>query len=214
MTAQNDAWLKDSPLHALTWRASRLARPDSLSVPSGWPRLDAALPDGGWPLGTLIELLLPGHGVGELSVLLPALRRLLSDSHKAQCWVTCVAPPHELHAPALLQAGLPLSQLLMVRVSGLRERLWAAEQALSSSSCVAVLAWLAEVDDRALRRLKLAAAQGKGLGVLFRPEKARHLISPAPLRLLLQPALEGLSIEILKRRGGGVLHIDGVMNEP
>jgi len=143
---------------------------------------------------------------------MPALRRLALGEPDQPRWLTWVAPPHEVHAPALLQAGLPLARLLLVRVPGNRERLWAAEQALSSSSCGAVLVWLAEVDDRALRRLKLAAAEGRGLGILLRPWSVRATASPAPLRLLLEPTVHGLAVEILKRRGGGGERIDGVLN--
>ncbi len=212
MTAHSDAWPKGSALDAVTWRARGLVRAREPVVATGWQRLDAQLPGGGWPLGTLTELLLPRHGVGELSLLMPALRHLaLSDPDQPR-WLTWVAPPHELHAPALVQAGLPLSRLLLVRVPGSRERLWAAEQALSSRSCGAVLVWLAEADDRALRRLKLAAAEGQGLGILLRPWSVRSSSSPAPLRLLLEPTLHGLSVAILKRRGGGGERIDRVLN--
>ena len=165
MTAHSDAWPKGSALDAVTWKARGLVRAREPVVATGWRRLDAELPGGGWPLGTLTELLLPRHGVGELSLLMPALRQLaLSDPDQPR-WLTWVAPPHELHAPALVQAGLPLSRLLLVRVPGSRERLWAAEQALSSKSCGAVLVWLAGADDRALRRLKLAAAEGQGVAL-------------------------------------------------
>lgn len=212
MVAPRDAGLGGSSLEALTWRARGLVRAREPVEPTGWPPLDAALPGGGWPLGTLTELLLPRHGVGELSLLMPALRRLALKDRDGARWLTWVAPPHELHAPALVQAGLPLDRLLLVRVPGHRERLWAAEQALGSSSCAAVLLWLAEADDRALRRLKLAAGEGRGLGILLRPWSVRTTASPAPLRLLLSPTGEGLSVEILKRRGGGGERLHGVLN--
>ena len=211
MTAKLDAWLADSPLGASAWRARSLAAAHEPTVPSGWARLDAHLPGGGWPLGTLTELLLPRHGVGELSLLVPALRRLaLADTDSAR-WLTWIGAPHDLHAPALVQAGLPLARLLLVRVAGQRERLWAAEQALGSRSCAAVLVWLDEADDRSLRRLKLAAAEGQGLGILLRPLRVRAQSSPAPLRLLLEPTAEGLAVEILKRRGGGGERLGGVV---
>lgn len=212
MTAKLDAWLAGSPLGASTWRARSLDAAPEPTVASGWARLDAHLPGGGWPLGTLTELLLPRHGVGELSLLVPALRRLALAEDATGRWLTFIGSPHDLHAPALVQAGLPLARLLLVRVAGQRERLWAAEQALGSRSCAAVLVWLDEADDRLLRRLKLAAAEGQGLGVLLRPLRVRAQSSPAPLRLVLEPTTEGLAVEILKRRGGGGERVGGVLN--
>ena len=212
MTATPQARPGAAALDAVTWKARGLSRVHEPALPTGWRRLDAELPGGGWPLGTLTELLLPRHGVGELSLLMPALRHLALSDRDQPRWLTWIAPPHELHAPALVQAGLPLSRVLLVRVPGQRERLWAAEQALGSRSCGAVLVWLAEAEDRDLRRLKLAAAEGQGLGILLRPWSVRAASSPAPLRLVLEPTVHGLSIEILKRRGGGGERIDGVLN--
>jgi hypothetical protein len=93
-------------------------------------------------------------------------------------WLVWIAPPHEPYAPALAQQGIDLNRLLVVRPPSAMEALWAAEQALSSGVCAAVLLWLKGTDDRWLRRLKLAAEAGGALGVLFRPE--RHRSNPRP----------------------------------
>jgi len=80
--------------------------------------------------------------------------------------------------------------------------LWAAEQALSSGVCAAVLLWLKGTDDRWLRRLKLAAEAGGALGVLFRPERHRFESSPAGLRLGLSRSESGICLDLLKVQGG------------
>ena len=201
MTGELDTLLREPAFSAVAWRARDISGAGPV-LKSGWPRLDAALPGGGWPLGTLIELLLPRHGVGELTLLLPALRALATADEELR-WLTWIGPPHEPYAPALAQAGIRPERLLLVRVTGERERLWATEQALQSASCGAVLAWLESVPERALRRLKLAAGQGNALGVLLRPLKERAETSPATLRLALMPTADGLAIEVVKRRGGG-----------
>lgn len=191
---------------------------------TGWLQLDAALPDGGWPLGTLIELLLPSHGVGELQLLLPALcvagRGDASEpaigSGEGQGWVVWVAPPLAPYPPALAQAGLDPARVLLVEADETRDRLWAMEQALHSRSCSAVLAWLDAVDGRWLRRLKLAAEAGRTLVVAFRPLARGRESSPAVLRLVLAPADGGVEVEILKGRGGPrrvgrvPVHADGI----
>jgi len=81
--------------------------------------------------------------------------------------------------------------------------LWALEQALKSGQVGAVLAWLpVNLRADALRRLQLAAQAQAGPVFLFRDALARGRPSPAPLRLLLQPAgADALGLRILKRRG-------------
>lgn len=81
--------------------------------------------------------------------------------------------------------------------------LWALEQALRSGQVGAVLAWLpVNLRADALRRLQLAAQAQAGPVFLFRDALARGRPSPAPLRLLLQPAgADALGVRLLKRRG-------------
>jgi hypothetical protein len=210
MNASLEALLRS----AAVWRAREKAEaPAGAIVPTGWPALDAALPGGGWPLGTLVEFLLPGHGVGELRLLLPALRRLeagaalgaarAGEGDAERRWIVWVAPPLAPYPPALGQAGVEPSRQLLVEAEATQDRLWAMEQALHSRSCSAVLAWLDTVDDRWLRRLKLAAEPGRALAVLFRPIRRREQASPATLRLALEPRPDGLDVWVLKSRGGG-----------
>src|SRR5216684_1907394 len=113
-----------------------------------------------------------------------------------------IAPPYEPYAPALAQQGIELTRLLVVRPAGATEALWAAEQALGSGVCAAVLLWLQGTDDRWLRRLKLAAETGGALGVLFRPERHRFESSPASLRLLLTQGEPEARLDLLKVQGG------------
>jgi cell division inhibitor SulA/protein ImuA len=191
---------------AAIWRARSSAIVAGAVVPSGWPRLDAQLPGGGWPLGTLIELLLAEPGIGELTLLLPALRAL-SDSRDGPHWLAWIAAPHLPYPPAFAQSGIAPERLLLIGTGTTAERLWAAEQALGSGSCLAVLLWLDAVDDRWLRRLKLAAAAGGALACLFRPLGRRVGASPAALRLALEPTPAGLDLRILKSRGRGPVQL-------
>jgi protein ImuA len=101
--------------------------------------------------------------------------------------------------------------LLQVRVDGLNERLWAAEQALRCADVPAVLLWLGAVPATALRRLQTLAQEHGRLLFVCRPPAARQEASPAPLRLLLgwsSPAAPdgggrppALQVEVFKRRG-------------
>jgi cell division inhibitor SulA/protein ImuA len=178
-------------------RGGAAAQVASPSVPTGFPALDAALPGGGWPTGCLAELLPAHEGIGELRILGPALAAL-SRAGKRLAWI---APPHLPYAPALHAAGIALAQLLIVRTAAARDALWAAEQALASAACGAVLVWPGAVKYAELRRLQLAADRTRALAVLFRAPRDASEASPAALRLALATAGGGLAVRILKRRG-------------
>ena len=57
---------------------------------TGHTALDLALPSGGWPVGALTELMVAHEGVGEFTLLLPALAALTQQ----QQWIALVAPPY------------------------------------------------------------------------------------------------------------------------
>ena len=164
--------------------------------------LDARLPGGGWPTASLVEVLIDASGLGEIQLFLPALVQSQRKRDGDAPWIVWIAPPHEPFAPALAQQGIELSRFIVVRPPSAMEALWAAEQALSSGVCAAVLLWLKGTDDRWLRRLKLAAEEGGALGVLFRPERHRFESSPAVLRLLLSQGEREPHLSLLKVQGG------------
>jgi hypothetical protein len=192
--------------HPALWRADALAKTETPSIATGFAALDVLLPGGGWPTGAISEILLAHRGIGELGLAAPALARMSADRH-----VAFIAPPHIPYAPALAARGIKLSNLLIVRADSDHDALWAAEQCLRSGACGAVLAWPRSGDDRALRRLQLAAEAGKTWGLLYRPARFAAQPSPAPLRLALAPASNshdargGVMVRILKRRGGGAV---------
>lgn len=167
-------------------------------VPTGFSTLNQALPDMGWPCGALTEILFDQAGIGELRLLVPALESLTRQGR----WVMLVAPPHLPYAPALTAAGIELARLAVVHPSRHQDSFWAAEQALRSGSCGAVLLWPQRPDMRQLRRLQLAAETGRAMGLLFRPRRDANQPSPAALRLELEPTATGLDLHILKCRGG------------
>ena len=181
------------------WRGGGAGAPETVST--GFRALDARLPGGGWPLASLIELLVPATGVGEVRLLLPALRSLTADGTEPR-WVAWLAPPHLPYAPALAAAGLDSARMLVVRPRAGFDVLWAMEQALGSGACAAVLGWADAAGDTALRRLALAAEEGQSPCFLFRPPRHRDESSPAALRLSLSAHGDGLDVEILKCRGG------------
>lgn len=185
--------------HPALWRGGGAGAPETVST--GFRALDARLPGGGWPLATLVELLVPAAGVGEIRLLLPALRSLTAAGTEPR-WVAWLAPPHLPYAPALADAGLDPARMLVVRPRAGVDRLWAMEQALRSGACAAVLGWAGEARDPMLRRLKLAAEEGGTPAFLLRPAAHRGEATPAALRLALAARDCGLDVEVLKSRSG------------
>ncbi|CAJ3067980.1 cell division inhibitor [Burkholderia pseudomallei] len=183
-------------LHPDVWRGNQLARWSRRTVETGFSTLSAELPGGGWPLGSLTELMVEHPGVGEVRLLRPALHDL------ARPKVALIAPPHAPQGLAWLEWGLDPSRVVWIRAQKTADALWAAEQALRNGSCGAVLFWRDSVRPEALRRLHLAAQSSEALFVLFRPMPAGQDFSPAPLRLALTAHPGGVRVSILKRPGG------------
>ena len=178
------------------WRGDTLASLPESAIPSGHVELDAELPGGGWPRGNLTEILVDRNGLGELSLLLPALARLSA----AGGWLALVAPPWLPHAPAWAAAGLALERLVVVRAG--KQAAWCGEQLLACGGFASVLIWPeAGIGAQALRRLQVAAEGQATFTCLWRPLALASTPSPAPLRLALAAGENGLSVRILKRRG-------------
>jgi cell division inhibitor SulA/protein ImuA len=182
--------------HPALWRGRSVA--PLATIASGFEALDVALSGGGWPRNGLIEILTARPGLGELRLCLPMLASLTSAAEPR--WSTVVSPPFQLFAPALVAAGVALERLLLLHPP---EPLWSTEQALRSGACDLVLAWVDRAPGRDLRRLVLAAEQGRATAVLFRPAGVAAESSPAALRLLVQPIDAGLRVHLLKHRGAG-----------
>ncbi len=190
-----DSLAAPEDLHPSLWRASQLAHATTRCIETGHPTLSAQLPGGGWPSGTLIDLLPQQAGIGELRLLRPALAAV------ARRRIVLLQPPHPPQALALAAMGLAPSQLVWIRSSRSSDALWAAEQVLRSGSCGALLMWQTHARGETLRRLHLAAQGGDSLFFMLRPLASAQDASPAPLRLALRPAAGGIEIGFVKRRG-------------
>lgn len=190
------------PLSALldarqVWRGHAAGVPAG-DQPTGWRALDALLPEGGWPEASLSEILLPVDGVGELRLVLPTLARLTRSRRN----VVIVSPPYAPCVAGWQQQGVDMRRVDIIDAVE-KYVLWATEQCLRSGSCAAVLAWPRRADDRALRRLQVAAASGQALAFVFRDRSHLSNASPAALRLELE-ALPRPQLWVRKCRGGAV----------
>lgn len=190
------ATLSPESLHPSLWRGSQLAQSGQPCLPTGHDALSAELPGGGWPTGTLVDLLVSQPGIGELRLLQPVLNTL-----PPQRRIVLLQPPFVPQVASWSAWGLSSSQLLWLKPDRTADALWAAEQVLKNGSCGALLYWQPQIRPESLRRLHLAAQSADTLFFLFRPAKVAQDASPSPLRLLLQPAGDQVRIDIVKRRG-------------
>ena len=150
------------------WRADEVAQATcrDATVASGFATLDAELPGGGWPQGQLIELLFDAHGIGELSLLAPALARCTQDA-RACVWVlpceraTPAALPALPYPPALGAAGIDLSRALFVQPETPREAFWALEQSLRATHLGALVGWLPHAASRE-EGVEISSRAGQG----------------------------------------------------
>lgn len=184
------------------WRGCDLAGQGQGGRPTGFAELDAILPGRGWPSHGLMEIISPQWGNGELQLLLPLMRSVIEQGQ----WILWISPPYQLYAPALVQAGIDTSQILLVDLeTSCGDALWTMEKALQTGNCGLVLAWQNWLPGKVLRRLQLAASAGNTLGVLFKHRDSKH--SPSPVRLQIkdcspahQPCSEA-ELTLIKARG-------------
>ena len=195
---------------AHVWRASELGGASLQTAASGYAALDAVLPGGGWPLGAMVELLQPQAGLHEWGLVAPALAALQAavvDQSAARLLVL-VGAPHLPFGPALGARQIDMARLLCVQGKGTvghaPSLLWATREALQCADVAAVLAWLPDARSAHLRRLQIAAHTHHKLLFVFRPLRAQHESSPAPLRLQLEGSTQtggNLLVHVHKRRG-------------
>ena len=210
-TPQCPAFAKRSlPDHLQVWRAGELGGASLQTVGTGYAALDRVLPGGGWPQGALTEVLQPQAGLHEWGLVLPALAAAQVASPLQM--TVLVNSPFLPFGPALAARHLNMRRVVCVKGQALGQGgqtdapslLWATREALQCADVCAVLAWLPDARSAHLRRLQIAAHAHDKLLFVFRPLRAQHESSPAPLRLLLEGAMsdEGnLLVDIFKRRG-------------
>lgn len=172
----------------------------SNSIKSGYNKLDSLLSQNGWPLSLLTEIGLADHGIGEIRLLVPALRELQqSPSTRNIVWI---APPYLPLASSLIKEGLDSRYITIVQPKSIVDTIWAYEQALLSESCGAVIGWTGshQLKNRELRRLQLAAERSHGLSILLRDQSCLEKSSSCHLRLSLKATQLGeLEVHIIKQ---------------
>lgn len=173
-----------------TWPAAR-------SISTGFASLDAKLQLGGWPLQGAVEVLSNDDNSECMSLFLPTMQTLSAEKR----WQAFIGAPYTPYAPLIQAMGIPSEQILMVHPKTREELLWATEQAVRSTTCSVVFAWLGSAHYRyaELRKLQLAAADSDTLLFIFRSSDALSESTPVSLRVHIDAYRE---ISVIKQRGG------------
>lgn len=198
-------------------------------LPTGLTSLDAILPHGGLPAGSLMEWISEHAGLNAASI---ALKSIVPMMTLHGC-LAIIDEHHEFYADSARCHGIALSRMLLIRpmntasgpaqASTSRSRfvrqasaahsdaLWALEQVARCPGVRVVLAFLESASSAVMRRLQLAVERSGVTIVLIRPASILNQPSFADLRLYVttaQPALAGitgrrqLKVQLLRSRHG------------
>ena len=185
-------------IESAIWRGDALGTPVTSTVSTGFERLDAELPGGGWPCQSLTEVLQVQPSVLEWRLLAPAMRSLVSQGKQ----IVVIGPPKAPHLPGLHHLGLDERHLVWIVADKPVERLWATEQLIKANAAGMLVSWLPQARQEQIRRLQVCAQGCDGPVILCRPAAAEHEASAASLRLQVRFGIDWeLRIHLLKRKG-------------
>ena len=176
------------------WQGQQQASTRQPVLDTGFPLLNQHLPNHGWPQDGITEVIHSEAGMGELSLLLPAL------SHASErAYICLLSPPHELYQPTLTQ-HLNMQHTLVLQPKQTDVQ-WTAEQALRSGACHALVFWPHKtLNFTAYRRLQILCLEQKVPGFLFM--RTAHANSPCRVRISIQrQSHHSLNVNVLKASG-------------
>ena len=156
----------------------------SRPLSSGCQAMDRHLPGGGYQGGTIVEYLRSQPACGANYLALSAARHAMNANQR---FLVVVDLAQQFYPPAAVAMGIDLQRLVLVRPKSAADALWAIDQSLRCSAVAAVMAEVDQMDDRAARRVQLAAEQGGGLGLLVRGSSARSQPSWAEVQWIVRP---------------------------
>ncbi|TXH24855.1 MAG: hypothetical protein E6Q99_06455 [Elusimicrobia bacterium] len=175
-----------------TYRASRASTGATASLPSGLDALDARLPGGLWPRGTLIEIL-SDDGKAASDLVQAILQTLLERGRR----VVLIDPPRNLCQPDAETPARSRGQWVTIQPEHAASH-WSAAQCLRAGGCDALVAWLPDAGYAELRSLQDSARSTHALCFVITRKAAREQSSPAPLRVLFDPVQTNACVTLLK----------------
>ncbi|MBI3819470.1 MAG: hypothetical protein HY286_12310 [Planctomycetes bacterium] len=145
--------------------------------------IDAALPCGGLPPGSLVELFDANDTPCGATTLACLFAKAAAGDAGWIAWIDT----NDLYPPAAVAMGIDPSRLLIISTHNPSDALWAFEQAIRSNAIAASILTLSRVPLAITRRLQLAAETGGGIGFLIRPDHEASQPSAAAARIRVAP---------------------------
>lgn len=177
---------------------SQLLQVERAVVSTGFPELDALMPENGLPTGSVIEWVSDAPGLRATSLALKCAARFLHQPGT----MAVVDPVNDFHPASVEHLGIPLSRLLVVRPnpecaghtfgttmlshSDRSNALWALEQLTRCAGVNVVVTWIDRLSSTAQRRLQLAVENSGVTVFLMRPPQALQQSSWADLRFRIR----------------------------
>lgn len=178
------------------WRGDLYRPAPQIALDSGYADINTALLNGGWPRSSLIEVCQKGFQQQEWLLFLAALTT-------ARGYIVLLNPPEISFCQAFIQAGIDLERIVIVDTATKADFLASFAELARTQACEILFAWQQHqtFSYTELRKCLLAANEGAGLCVLFRPESAQQQSSPAILRLSTQITSTHIELRIFKQKG-------------
>lgn len=174
--------------------------------------IEAAFPNGIFPLGTVHELVCgTTEQATASSGFITGLLSVLMQNGGACLWISLMG---NLYPPALSNFCTEPDRLIFIRVLKDKEALWVMEEALKCTGLAAVVAEVRELDFKQSRRLQLAVEQSQVTGFILRNASKKIGSTACAARWQVKPlpseAVDGLpglgfprwQIELLRVRNG------------
>lgn len=144
--------------------------------------LGPMLAGGKLPPGSLIEVIGAGEGAGAWTFALLLAR----DVCGARALVI-VDPQRTFYPPGAVKLGIDLERVVLIRPRTMSHVFSSMNRTLCCPAVGTVIGWCEQLKASDNQRLRLAAEEGGGLGILLRPAEALTERSFATIRLQLQP---------------------------
>lgn len=114
--------------------------------------------------GKVTEIVLHDDELSNMPMLMPLLAQLSRDDR----WLVWVAPPVVLPKALLMDAGIDLRKVILLKPDEAHTAYDLSRQALKAGTCHAVITWPGYLSEEELEGLEEAAHTGASMGIVIR----------------------------------------------
>lgn len=158
------------------------------SVSSGNPILDSQLGGAGWSFEHIYQVS-QAQSQRLFTLMLPAIYQMMRQKR----WVVLISPPKAIVQQFRHLPEFDASRLLVVHSKDEFDTCWAMEGAIRSRNAACIFSWVADLDERDIKRLKLAARESDSLNLVIDQTEAESLLMHSYASESTQLALHELS---------------------